>query len=111
LITRYGTRGKEIQQKLGLIHYRGKQFIYCKPLCVHKEKARIFKSSPAKWNYDYPKMENITFKMSIAGGPWQDISYIPQMHGREYRYDLSNEKLDRFIEGRPMSADKKEVIR
>ena len=92
LITRYGTRGKAIQKKLGLIHYFGKQFMYAKFLCSHRERKRILKNSPVKWTGKYPKIEDITFELSERGGPRRKIDYVPQFVGREYEIELSNRK-------------------
>jgi hypothetical protein len=88
LITRYGTRGKEIQKKLGLCHYFGMQFMYAKFLCSHGERKRFLLRSPARWTQLYPKMKDIAFEMSVSGGPRRSIDYVPELIGREYELEL-----------------------
>ena len=55
LITRYGSRGKAVVERLGLKHYFGKQFMYACRLCSRPEWAAIVNRSPFPWGQNYPK--------------------------------------------------------
>ena len=88
LITRYGTRGKTIQKKLRLYHYFGRQFLYAKFICSRGTAKRLLRRSPAKWTRNYPKAVDITFELSIHGGPRKKIDYIPVFKGRDHNTDL-----------------------
>lgn len=67
LITRFGTRGKAIQEKLNLRNYRGKQFMYCRFLCSKTDKKRLLRLSPFAWGFNYPKGGDIIFSLSEGG--------------------------------------------
>lgn len=91
LITRYGTRGKDIQRELGLIHYFGKQFIYCKPIASNRKNKLLLKNSPTQWTQTkYPKDKDLNFQISVDGEARETINYIPKVKGRSYEYDFMN---------------------
>lgn len=55
LITRYGTRNRAATEKMGLRHIRGRQFLYARFLCGHREAKLLKRSSPIQWSTNYPK--------------------------------------------------------
>jgi hypothetical protein len=66
MITRYGTRNKELCAKLGLQKIWGEQFIYARFLCGHKERKALLKETTVKWSQDYPKRENLRWTIQAG---------------------------------------------
>ena len=81
LITRYGTRNKEQQKRLGLIKYHGYQFRYVRFLCSHKERKRLLAESPMLWTRAYPKRCDLRFWEQRAGEVSREIRQVPNLKG------------------------------
>jgi len=64
-----GPRDRATTERLGLTKYWGKQFRYVYPLCSRREWEALLGESPYKWTRgSYPKDEDCTWQVSLAGG-------------------------------------------
>ena len=97
LITRFGSRGKAVQSALGLNHYFGKQFMYCKFLCSRVRRKQLLAASPFVWGTAYPKGGDIVWSLSKAGGARELIDYAPELRGRDYNIALGGVDIDRQL--------------
>jgi hypothetical protein len=66
MITRFGTRNKALCARLGLRKIWGEQFMYSRMLCGHKERKRLLRETTVKWSQDYPKRENLRWKIQAG---------------------------------------------
>lgn len=58
----------ETIQERGWLHYRGKQFRYCIFLCSNKERKRLLKESTVDWSTNYPKENDLSWKLRTTNG-------------------------------------------
>lgn len=68
LITRYGTRCKELWTRLGLRKVWGRQFRYMRFLCGHKEHKRLLRESSVEWTRMYPKHADLMWRIDAGEG-------------------------------------------
>jgi hypothetical protein len=80
LITRYGTRKKELTRSLGLTKIHGYQFRYCRFLCSHGERKRLLLESSVKWTRDYPKKANLKWIIDAEEGS-RESRELPRLQG------------------------------
>ena len=66
MITRFGSRGRDVYTKLGLRKIWGRQFRYCKFLCSHKRRKELLRESSVIWTRKYPKADDLIWKKSDA---------------------------------------------
>lgn len=70
----------------GWKHYRGKQFRYAYFLCDKKEKRRLLKESLEEWSINYPKHEDLQWKIkNLDTLEWEDVG------GIDYNLNTSND--------------------
>lgn len=81
LITRYGSRGVDIQKKLGLSKLWGYQFRYIRFLCGNAQRKRLLAESPFTWTQDYPKQSDMRFWIQPAGEVSREIRELPKLEG------------------------------
>ncbi len=80
LITRYGTRKKEVIFGLGLSKIHGYQFRYLKFLCSHKERKALLRESPFEWSRDYPKGKDLKWVIDAEEGSRESREF-PKLQG------------------------------
>ena len=80
LITRYGTRKKEMTLKLGLSKVHGYQFRYCKFLCSHGERKALLRESTVKWSRQYPKNGDLKWVIDAEEGS-RESRELPKLKG------------------------------
>lgn len=66
LITRYGSRSKQVTDGLGLKKIWGKQFIYAKFLCGKGSVKKALLTSPNIWGQHYPKGGDLVWKINAG---------------------------------------------
>jgi len=79
MITRFGTRGKETWQRLGLTRVWGRQFRYCYFLCGHRERKRLLGESTVPWSREYPKSEDLVWRTQKAGEASRETRNSPRI--------------------------------
>lgn len=57
--------------KLDWLHFRGKQFKYCRFICSHKERKQLLRESTVKWTMDFPKEKDLAWKVRTLNG-WEE---------------------------------------
>jgi len=80
LITRYGTRKREVTLKLGLSKVHGFQFRYCKFLCSHGERKKLLHESPHTWSREYPKNGDLKWVIDAEEGS-RESRELPKLKG------------------------------
>lgn len=68
MITRFGSRSKEVWTGMGLRRVRGKQFRYCMFLCSHKQRKKLLRESPIHWTKQYPKHDDLVWRIDAGEG-------------------------------------------
>lgn len=63
----YGGR-LEMKKMENVKQYFGMQLRYAYFLCNHKERKRLLKESPLLWSYDYPKNQDLKWRVKDVGG-------------------------------------------
>jgi hypothetical protein len=76
---RYGGRGKDVYERLGLWKYFGRQFRYLKFICSHQERKRLLKESPLDWSRCYPKHDDLTWTVLKAGEASRETRDAPSI--------------------------------
>jgi hypothetical protein len=80
LITRYGTRKKEVTLSLGLSKIHGYQFRYLRFLCSHGERKRLLLESPIEWSRNYPKRRDLKWIIDAEEGS-RESRELPRLQG------------------------------
>ena len=68
MITRFGSRRKEVWTGLGLRRVRGRQFRYVKFLCGHRERKRLLRESSVRWHRRHPKHDQLVWQIDAGQG-------------------------------------------
>jgi len=68
MITRFGTRRREVWTGLGLRKVWGRQFRYVKFLCSHARRKRLLRESPVEWTRMYPKHRDLVWRIDAGEG-------------------------------------------
>jgi hypothetical protein len=68
MITRFGSRSKEVWQGLKLKRIRGRQFRYCTFLCSHKRRKELLRESSVQWTTRYPKHPDLIWQIDAGEG-------------------------------------------
>jgi hypothetical protein len=68
MITRFGTRRREVWTGLGLRKVWGRQFRYVKFLCGHARRKRLLRESPVEWTRLYPKTRDLAWAIDAGEG-------------------------------------------
>jgi len=68
MITRFGSRRKEIWTGLGLHKVWGRQFRYVRFLCDHATRKKLLRESSVQWSQEYPKHGDMAWKIDAGEG-------------------------------------------
>jgi hypothetical protein len=68
MITRFGSRSKDIWTGMGLKRIRGKQFRYCTFLCGHRQRKQLLRESSVCWTKCYPKHSDLVWQIDAGEG-------------------------------------------
>ncbi len=80
LITRYGTRKKEVTFGLGLSKIHGYQYRYLKFVCSHGERKALLRESPFEWSREYPKHGDLKWVIDAEEGS-RESRELPKLQG------------------------------
>lgn len=90
LITRYGTRKKEVTFALGLSKVHGYQFRYLRFLCSHRERKALLLESPMEWSRNYPKQRDLKWIIDAEEGS-RESRELPKLQGSgRFRHSAPN---------------------
>ena len=78
----------EQMNQLGIIHYKGKQFKYVYFTCDKRTKRDLMKECLVELNKNYPKQEDLQWKMKQPDGKWKMCDKPP------YTTDMDKETRD-----------------
>lgn len=78
----------EQMNKLGIIHYKGKQFKYVYFVCDKRMKKNLIKECIVELNREYPKEKDLQWKVKNKEGKWEKCDKPP------YITDMNRETRD-----------------
>lgn len=80
MITRFGSRRKEIWTSLNLSKWKGYQFRYVRLICSHAERKCLLRESPMQWTREYPKQEDMKWWVDAGEGS-RESCQPPRLEG------------------------------
>lgn len=80
-------------------HFRGKQFRYIYFLCNKIEKKKLLSTSLEKWGTDYPKKDDLEWKIqNLETGEWSFADDIPYLNCEKMEFNKTASKNKKVVD-------------